>query len=78
MKKNRQEKMVNALADACSKSPHILHYIFVYELDDGSISRVSCGSQMALLGLLETFKIRITDEYRNYAEVDNDDNNDYD
>jgi hypothetical protein len=74
MKKNRQEKMVNALASACGKSPHILHYIFVYELDDGTISRVSCGSQMALLGLLETFKIRITDEYRNYVEIDNDDN----
>jgi hypothetical protein len=72
MKKNCREEMVNALADACSKSPHILHYIFVYELDDGSIGRVSYGSQIALLGLLETYKGRIADEYRDHAEIDND------
>lgn len=66
MKKKHQEDLINRCATIATRSEHIKHYVFLYETDDGSHHRVSCGPHAALIGLMEICKARIMDDYRDY------------
>lgn len=66
MKKRHQEDLVNRCATMASIAQHIKHYIILYETDDGCVHRLSAGSQSAQMGLMEIFRSRIADDYRDY------------
>jgi len=69
MKKRHQKDLIDRCATIASIAQHIKHYVFLYETDDGSFHRMSCGSQFAQIGLIETCKLRIADNYRDYVNT---------
>lgn len=72
MKKRHQQDLINRCADIASQAEHIKHYIFVWETDDGCVHRNSMGSQAAQIGLMDIYKARIMDDYRDYRNAPKD------
>ena len=64
MKLYQQKELVYRLGEMAARASQIEAYIILYEDASGAIERVSSGSQMAQIGLLETAKTRTLDNYR--------------
>ena len=64
MKKIPAKALIYELGCMASRAEQISSYIILYEDQTGQITRISSGSQMAQIGLLETAKARTLDHYR--------------